>query len=152
MGETLRDGVNSIFWAPGQMGYVLIDCFFPFSWCSCSFNRSMKLSTFHTGPQMNSIGSSTNYQDGLNLNIVRSCRVAKSWSFIHMISSSVFVLYGVTPTLLMTSFSSLSDLYADEDMTIRIYHDMNTGRWWWDMQVCIRVDTFLLFFMLMDSE
>ncbi|KAF8805410.1 hypothetical protein BYT27DRAFT_7224995 [Phlegmacium glaucopus] len=26
-------------------------------------------------------------------------------------------------------------LYADEDMTICIYHDMNTGRWWWDMQV-----------------
>jgi hypothetical protein len=28
-------------------------------------------------------------------------------------------------------------LYADEDMTIRIYHDMNTGKWWWDTQVDI---------------
>jgi hypothetical protein len=26
-------------------------------------------------------------------------------------------------------------LYADEDMTIRIFHDMNTGKWWWDTQV-----------------
>ena len=28
-------------------------------------------------------------------------------------------------------------LYADEDMTIQIYHKMNTGKWWWDTQVCI---------------
>ena len=28
-------------------------------------------------------------------------------------------------------------LYADEDMTIRIFHEMNTGKWWWDTQVCI---------------
>lgn len=26
-------------------------------------------------------------------------------------------------------------LYADEDMTIRIFHDMNTGNWWWNTQV-----------------
>ena len=26
-------------------------------------------------------------------------------------------------------------LYADEEMTIRVYHDMNTGKWWWDTQV-----------------
>jgi hypothetical protein len=26
-------------------------------------------------------------------------------------------------------------LYADQDMTIRIYHDMNSGKWWWDTQV-----------------
>ena len=26
-------------------------------------------------------------------------------------------------------------LYADEDKTICIYHDMNTGKWWWDTQV-----------------
>ena len=26
-------------------------------------------------------------------------------------------------------------LYADEDMTICIYHEMNTGKWWWDTQV-----------------
>jgi len=34
-------------------------------------------------------------------------------------------------------------LYADEDMTIRIYHEMNTGKWWWDTQVGI-----LLFLLL----
>lgn len=28
-------------------------------------------------------------------------------------------------------------LYADEDMAIRIYHEMNTGKWWWDMQVSV---------------
>ena len=26
-------------------------------------------------------------------------------------------------------------LYADEDMEIRIYHEMNTGKWWWETQV-----------------
>ncbi|THU88727.1 hypothetical protein K435DRAFT_679303, partial [Dendrothele bispora CBS 962.96] len=24
--------------------------------------------------------------------------------------------------------------YVDEDMTIRAYHDMHTGKWWWDKQ------------------
>ena len=28
-------------------------------------------------------------------------------------------------------------LYADEDMTNRIFHDMNTGNWWWNTQVFI---------------
>ena len=28
-------------------------------------------------------------------------------------------------------------LYVDGDMTIQIYHDMNTGKWWWDTQVDI---------------
>ena len=28
-------------------------------------------------------------------------------------------------------------LYADEDMTIQNFHDMNTGNWWWDTQVGI---------------
>ena len=27
--------------------------------------------------------------------------------------------------------------YSDEDCTIRLYHDMHTGKWWWDTQVCI---------------
>ena len=27
--------------------------------------------------------------------------------------------------------------YVDQDMTIRLYHDMHTGKWWWDTQVCI---------------
>jgi len=26
--------------------------------------------------------------------------------------------------------------YADPDKTIRLFHDFNTGRWWWDTQVC----------------
>ena len=26
--------------------------------------------------------------------------------------------------------------YVDQDMTIRLYHDMHTGKWWWDTQVC----------------
>ncbi|KAI0706039.1 hypothetical protein C8T65DRAFT_577371 [Cerioporus squamosus] len=26
--------------------------------------------------------------------------------------------------------------YADADETIRLYHDLHTGRWWWDTQVC----------------
>jgi len=25
--------------------------------------------------------------------------------------------------------------YADEDKTIRMVHDMHTGKWWWDTQV-----------------
>jgi len=26
-------------------------------------------------------------------------------------------------------------LYADEEKKSQIYHDMNTGKWWWDTQV-----------------
>ncbi len=26
--------------------------------------------------------------------------------------------------------------YADEDRTVRLYHDMHTGKWWWSTQVC----------------
>ena len=26
--------------------------------------------------------------------------------------------------------------YSDEDNTERLYHDMHTGKWWWDTQVC----------------
>lgn len=25
--------------------------------------------------------------------------------------------------------------YADEDETVRLYHEMNTGKWWWNTQV-----------------
>ena len=25
--------------------------------------------------------------------------------------------------------------YADADHTIRLYHDLHTGKWWWDVQV-----------------
>lgn len=25
--------------------------------------------------------------------------------------------------------------YADKDETIRMYHDMHTGKWWWNKQV-----------------
>jgi len=27
--------------------------------------------------------------------------------------------------------------YADEDKSIRLYHEMHTGEWWWNCQVCI---------------
>ena len=27
--------------------------------------------------------------------------------------------------------------YSDGNCTIRLYHDMHTGKWWWDTQVCI---------------
>lgn len=26
--------------------------------------------------------------------------------------------------------------YADPDMGVRLYHDMHTGKWWWETQVC----------------
>ena len=26
--------------------------------------------------------------------------------------------------------------YVDEERKVRMYHDMNTGRWWWSTQVC----------------
>ena len=25
--------------------------------------------------------------------------------------------------------------YGDQDMTVRLYHDMHTGKWWWETQV-----------------
>jgi Plavaka transposase len=25
--------------------------------------------------------------------------------------------------------------YADDDKTIRLYHEMHTGKWWWETQV-----------------
>ena len=33
-------------------------------------------------------------------------------------------------------------LYADQDMTIWIYHEMNTGKWWWDTQVIVSLILF----------
>ena len=27
--------------------------------------------------------------------------------------------------------------YGDQDMTVRLYHDMHTGKWWWDTQVSL---------------
>jgi len=38
--------------------------------------------------------------------------------------------------------------YSDEDKTICLFHDMHTGKWWWDTQVritdyvCMRYDTY----------
>ena len=29
--------------------------------------------------------------------------------------------------------------YADPDMTIRLYHDLHTGKWWWATQVRLLV-------------
>jgi hypothetical protein len=25
--------------------------------------------------------------------------------------------------------------YADDDQTVRLFHDMHTGKWWWETQV-----------------
>ncbi|KAJ3990986.1 hypothetical protein F5050DRAFT_1802251 [Lentinula boryana] len=30
--------------------------------------------------------------------------------------------------------------YADADKTIRLYHDFNTGKWWWDTQKAVKAD------------
>ena len=27
-------------------------------------------------------------------------------------------------------------LFADEEKTVRVYTEMNTGNWWWNIQVC----------------
>ena len=27
--------------------------------------------------------------------------------------------------------------YADQDTTIRVYHDLHTGKWWWNVQVSL---------------
>jgi len=34
--------------------------------------------------------------------------------------------------------------YADEDKTIRMVHDMHTGKWWWDTQVSCLLDVLSL--------
>ena len=39
-------------------------------------------------------------------------------------------------------------LYADEDMTIRIFHDMNTGNWWWNTQVCYLIYIYAIILMV----
>ncbi|KAI0324537.1 hypothetical protein GY45DRAFT_1349365 [Cubamyces sp. BRFM 1775] len=31
--------------------------------------------------------------------------------------------------------------YADSDRTIRLYHDLHTGRWWWETQKAVEADT-----------
>lgn len=31
--------------------------------------------------------------------------------------------------------------YADEDKTVRLFHDMHTGKWWWETQVRILAQT-----------
>jgi hypothetical protein len=36
--------------------------------------------------------------------------------------------------------------YADKDQTVRLYHNMHTGKWWWSTQVCVAfsVNTLIL--------
>lgn len=29
--------------------------------------------------------------------------------------------------------------YADSDCTMRLFHDMHTGKWWWSAQVSMRL-------------
>ena len=40
-------------------------------------------------------------------------------------------------------------LYADEDKMICIYHDMNTGKWWWDMQVQYTLSYYISFILML---
>ena len=40
-------------------------------------------------------------------------------------------------------------LYADEDKTVRIYHDMNTGKWWWDTQVQYTLSYYISFILML---
>lgn len=50
-------------------------------------------------------------------------------------------LYGdpqFAPILLLTPERH----YADEDHTVRVYFDMNTGKWWWAMQVRVWLPVF----------
>ncbi|KAJ7444241.1 hypothetical protein B0H11DRAFT_2342850 [Mycena galericulata] len=43
--------------------------------------------------------------------------------------------------------------YADEDQTVRLYHDMHTGKWWWATQVSLRsMPDALLLTMLVKRE
>ena len=30
--------------------------------------------------------------------------------------------------------------YSDADCTMRLFHEMYTGKWWWDVQVCGHVE------------
>lgn len=32
--------------------------------------------------------------------------------------------------------------YADKEQTVRLYHDMHTGKWWWDTQVSLYFEDF----------
>ena len=61
------------------------------------------------------------------------------------------MLYGVgDPDFSEDLILEPEQLYVDEDMMICIYHDMNTGKWWWDTQVDIDALHSLLFFNLME--
>jgi len=40
--------------------------------------------------------------------------------------------------------------YADADKTQRLYHEMNTGKWWWNTQVSafiLHVEVVLIFYI-----
>jgi len=50
-------------------------------------------------------------------------------------SSSAFGLCMATQNSLPFWFLLLSVHYLDADQTIRLYHDMHTGKWWWETQV-----------------
>lgn len=34
--------------------------------------------------------------------------------------------------------------YADPDMNVRLFHDMHTGKWWWETQVCDSNSRFII--------
>ena len=90
-----------------------------------SFNRSVRPSTCHTRTQMNSTEALTiSYLYGHNSNIRRLYRVVKSWSIMHMILSSVFMLCEVTQILRVTWFLSLNNF-----MQIKTWQSGFTMRW-----------------------
>ena len=39
--------------------------------------------------------------------------------------------------------------YLDENRTQRLYHDMHTGYWWWDTQVCTLLNCYQSYFLCM---
>jgi hypothetical protein len=50
---------------------------------------------------------------------------------------------GVKPAVMLRyseKYPSSERHYADEDMTVWMYHDMHTGKWWWTTQVCLNLN------------
>ena len=91
-------------------GICLSSSFYGYDTHTCLFNRYMRPSTCHTRTQLNSTESLTiSCLDGPNSNIRRLYRVVKSWSFMHVISLSIFMLCGATRISRVTLFLSPND-------------------------------------------
>ena len=59
---------------------------------------------------------------------------AKFWSSSREMYWSVSVLWG-DADFVFDLILEPERQYADENCTIRLYHDMHTGKWWWKSQV-----------------